>query len=195
MSYDVILLIAGSGERCGLGYNKVLYKINGQPLFLYSLKKFLEFDECHKIILVLQEAEKDEIFQYIGKEYLEKVDFVYGGNIRQQSVLNGLEKVTEKYVLVHDGARPCITKEEIKKVVDSFEDEEGAIEAFTNDMMEDLEDSSYGLIGEFAAQLGDENIDYAIQHGATLDMDAVTNEVITIDGAGHILSGYDGKEP
>ena len=99
MSYDVILLIAGSGERCGLGYNKVLYKINGQPLFLYSLKKFLEFDECHKIILVLQEAEKDEIFQYIGKEYLEKVDFVYGGNIRQQSVLNGLEKVTEKYVL------------------------------------------------------------------------------------------------
>ena len=110
MSFDVILLIAGSGERCGLGYNKVLYKINGQPLFLYSLKKFLEFDECNKVILVLQEDEKDEIFQYIEKEYLEKVDFVYGGNIRQQSVLNGLEKVKEKYVLVHDGARPCLTK-------------------------------------------------------------------------------------
>lgn len=122
MSFDVILLIAGSGERCGLGYNKVLYKINGQPLFLYSLKKFLEFDECNKVILVLQEDEKDEIFQYIEKEYLEKVDFAYGGNIRQQSVLNGLEKVKEKYVLVHDGARPCLTKEDIKKVFDSLDE-------------------------------------------------------------------------
>lgn len=77
---------------------------------------------------------------------------------------------------------------------DSFEDEEGAIEAFTNDMMYDLENSAEGLIKEFAFQLGNENIDYAIQHGATLDMDAVTNEVITVDGAGHILSRYDGKE-
>ena len=30
--------------------------------------------------------------------------------------MNGLEKVNEKYVLVHDGARPCITREDIEKV-------------------------------------------------------------------------------
>lgn len=116
MSFDVILLLAGSGERCGLGYNKVLYKINNQPLFLYSLKKFLDFDECKKVVLVIQENEKDEIFKYIDEKYLGKIDFVFGGNIRQQSVLNGLEKVNEKYVLVHDGARPCITREDIEKV-------------------------------------------------------------------------------
>lgn len=77
---------------------------------------------------------------------------------------------------------------------DSFEDEEGAIEAFKDSMMKDLEESPYGLIGEFAAQLGDENINFAIECGANLDIDKVTEEVLRLDGAGHILSRYDGDE-
>ena len=75
---------------------------------------------------------------------------------------------------------------------DSFEDEEGAIEVFKDSMMKDLEDS--GLIEEFVAQLGKENLDYAVQHGAKLDIDKVTQEVMDVDGAGHILATYDGNE-
>ena len=35
-----IILMAGSGERSHLGYNKTLYSYLGKPLFIYSLDAF-----------------------------------------------------------------------------------------------------------------------------------------------------------
>lgn len=48
---------------------------------------------------------------------------------------------------------------------------------------------------EFIFQFGKESLTAALKEGyVSLDMDAVTEAVIDTDGAGHILSGYDGKE-
>ena len=48
---------------------------------------------------------------------------------------------------------------------------------------------------EFIFQFGKENLTAALKEGyVSLDMDAVTEAVIDTDGAGHILSSYDGKE-
>ena len=45
-----------------------------------------------------------------------KVKFTLGGNSREESVKNGLEIASYEYVLIHDGARPNITKELIDRV-------------------------------------------------------------------------------
>lgn len=48
---------------------------------------------------------------------------------------------------------------------------------------------------EFEFQFGKESLTAALKEGyVSLDMDAVTEAVIDTDGAGHILSSYDGKE-
>lgn len=48
---------------------------------------------------------------------------------------------------------------------------------------------------EFIFQFGKESLTAALKEGyVSLDMDAVTEAVIDTDGAGHILSSYDGKE-
>lgn len=116
-SFSVILLLAGSSNRCELGYNKVLYLINGKPIFRYSLDEFLKVDNCKKVIIVCKKEEEKEIEKYLPSEFLSKIEIVYGGALRQESVLKGLKKVYTDYVLIHDGARPCIKKEDINNVL------------------------------------------------------------------------------
>ena len=124
IKFDVVLLLAGSGERCGLGYNKVLYKINNKPIFTYSLEKFLEFEECQKVIIVCQKEELSTIEGSLSEEKCERIEFVYGGSTRQESVLNGLSRA--EYFLIHDGARPCITNEEIRILLSELEKSDSA---------------------------------------------------------------------
>ena len=50
-----------------------------------------------------------------------KVEFVLGGKERQDSVYNGLQKVKESYVMIHDGARPYISKECIMSLLECLQ--------------------------------------------------------------------------
>ena len=41
--YSVIILAAGIGSRMGLGYNKMLHSLKGQPVVVHTIKKFLKY--------------------------------------------------------------------------------------------------------------------------------------------------------
>ena len=121
MRYTCVLLLGGSGERMGLGYNKVLYKVNGKKeLYKYSLETFLSDQRCERIILVVSDNDMD---------YFKKIDFgsngnrikiTKGGKTRGESVLNGLDNVSSEYVMIHDAARPCLTLKELDMLSDSL---------------------------------------------------------------------------
>ena len=122
IEFDVVLLLAGFSTRAGLGYNKVLYKINDKPLYYYSLSKFLSFDNLKNLIVVTRSEEEQEIKEFIDNEFSDKrVIYTLGGATRGQSVYNGLLQVTSDYVLIHDGARPVISIEDIQNVLDGLE--------------------------------------------------------------------------
>ena len=110
--FDCILLMAGSGNRSGLEYNKIKYEINNKPLYLYSLEKFYNIDFCENIYVVVK---KEEYKDFIHLEN-NKVKLVIGGNTRFNSVLNGIKQSSSKTVIIHDAARPNITEEDILKV-------------------------------------------------------------------------------
>lgn len=110
--FDCILLMAGSGKRANLGYNKIKYEINNKAIFEYSLELFLGLDEVSKVVMVVSNDEFDDFIKYQS----EKVLVVKGGKERQDSVKEGLKKCSEEIVLVHDAARPNITKEEVLEV-------------------------------------------------------------------------------
>lgn len=109
--YSAIVLAAGMGSRMGLGYNKMLYAINEEPVVNYTLKKFLRDSQCSQVILVISSSEveimKDVVITH------EKLQLVIGGSERQYSVNKGLQVVTEDVVLVHDGARPFVNQQMI----------------------------------------------------------------------------------
>ena len=106
MKYDLILLAGGSGERMGLEYNKVLYKIKGKKeLYRYSLDFFIKDNDCENIILVSNHTDMEYFWDTILDK---KVTITEGGHTRSESVKAGLQLVKADYVLIHDSARPLL---------------------------------------------------------------------------------------
>lgn len=107
MTYSVIVLCAGSGRRTGLSYNKMFYLIDGQTIYEKTMRTFLDDARCAQVVVVCKDEEKAD-FQRLLED--ERITYVTGGAERQDSVLNGLQAVTQPYVLIHDGARPYLTR-------------------------------------------------------------------------------------
>lgn len=106
-----IVLAAGKGSRMHSEIPKQFINICDRPVLYYSLKAFQESD-VDEIILVTGQ----EDISYCRKEIVEKYGIckvtriVAGGTERYDSVRNGLLAAEDAdYVLIHDGARPCIT--------------------------------------------------------------------------------------
>lgn len=114
----VVLLSAGVGKRMGASIPKQYIKLMDLEIALHSLDTFLDCDVSEIVIVCAEE------WQHIFKDHLEKrgstkcaLKFTTGGKERQDSVRNGLAKITAPIVAIHDAARPLVTKEEMEKVV------------------------------------------------------------------------------
>lgn len=113
-----IIVAAGSSSRMGIP--KQFIDLMGIPVLARTLKKFEYSSSISKIVLVVREDDVLRV-QNLVKDYMigKVTDIVVGGNSRAQSVKNGLSVLdsNDKYVLIHDGARPLVTEKIIKDVV------------------------------------------------------------------------------
>ncbi|OCA97672.1 2-C-methyl-D-erythritol 4-phosphate cytidylyltransferase [Clostridium beijerinckii] len=117
---SAIVLAGGRGKRMGYIQSKQYIDLNGAPILYYTLKQFIENDLIDKIILVVPEDEKDYCKREVLNKYGLKIDdLVSGGNERQESVYNALEKLEKSdIVLIHDGARPFVSQKIISDAVE-----------------------------------------------------------------------------
>ncbi|MEG7357889.1 2-C-methyl-D-erythritol 4-phosphate cytidylyltransferase [Bacillus inaquosorum] len=129
MSYDVVILAAGQGKRMKAGRNKLFIELKGDPVIIHTLRVFDSHQPCEKIILVINEREREDFQQLLTNyRFQTAIELVAGGDERQHSVYKGLKAVKqEKIVLVHDGARPFIKHEQIDELVDEAEQAGAAI--------------------------------------------------------------------
>lgn len=116
--FDCILLMAGSGSRSGLEYNKIKYEINNKPLYSYSLEKFLNLKQCNQVIMVVKEEEYNDFIHLQN----ERIKVVIGGDTRFNSVLHGIRVSNLETVLIHDAARPNITEKDILMLYEKSKD-------------------------------------------------------------------------
>jgi 2-C-methyl-D-erythritol 4-phosphate cytidylyltransferase len=73
---------------------------------------------------------RSEEFDLIRQAALDiPIDLVEGGQTRQESVFNGVCHAKSDMVLVHDAARPCISLEIIRNVIEAAKISGGAIAA------------------------------------------------------------------
>ena len=112
MEYSAVIPCGGIGSRLNLGYNKIIYKTNDKLLIEYTIKNFLLDEECKEVVIVSNKADLEFLKSVIKHS---KVKFTLGGNTREESVQNGLKIASFEYVLIHDGARPNVSKELIIK--------------------------------------------------------------------------------
>jgi 2-C-methyl-D-erythritol 4-phosphate cytidylyltransferase len=129
MNYSVIIPAAGQGKRMGADKNKLLLLLNKQPILLHTLLVFEQDEHCTEIILVINKEDKENILHILTlHSFTTEITIIYGGAERQYSVIHGVNAVKKnEYVLVHDGARPFITHDIIKRLLEASKTSGGAI--------------------------------------------------------------------
>ncbi|AEH46165.1 2-C-methyl-D-erythritol 4-phosphate cytidylyltransferase [Parageobacillus thermoglucosidasius] len=131
MMYEVVIPAAGQGKRMKAGMNKQLIELRNEPLIVRTLKVFENDEWCRGIIVVINEAERTQFEQLFSRFHIKKITAVVGGGKeRQHSVYNGLRAVKNSdIVLIHDGARPFVTIEQIHELVNEAKEHGAAIPA------------------------------------------------------------------
>ena len=120
MQVTAIVVAAGKGLRLGLGFNKVYAELMGKPVLAYSLETLDKCPYIEQIIVVAAEAEIEDAHNLIEKYQIAKVkNVVKGGSTRFRSVAAALPYISCKsdVVLVHDGARPLLTADDLETVI------------------------------------------------------------------------------
>ena len=112
MKYGLIITAGGTSSRFG-GTNKLLEKINGKEIIKYTVDAFYDcnIDE----IVICANPDIKDVLKELFKNY-KNLKITQGGSSRQESVYNGLKVLDCDYVLIHDGARPVISKEIINNI-------------------------------------------------------------------------------
>ena len=127
MVKSAIITAAGSGRR--FGEAKQFKKLHGKPLYEYSLDIFIKSKLFDEVILVIPNNNQEKLQKEIKSKYGYQVNLVIGGPDRQDSVKNAIQNSNPKVdlVVIHDAARPFITKTLIEKCISACETSDGAI--------------------------------------------------------------------
>lgn len=125
-----IIVAAGESRRMG-GVDKIFTPLLGVPLILHSLRVFNASPLVDYIVLVVSSARVDEARRLVEERGLLKVRAVCaGGARRQDSVRAGLDALPPcAWVLVHDGARCCISPSLIEAGLEAVRESGAAIAA------------------------------------------------------------------
>ena len=115
-----IIVAAGKSERMGAGTDKAFLSLGNKPVVAWSLLAFERCADVDRIVLVVRKEQQlaaKAVARMFGISKL--VAVVPGGNKRQESVQAGLAAcdADTRFVVVHDGARPCITPDVVSEVV------------------------------------------------------------------------------
>ncbi|MDO4261923.1 MAG: 2-C-methyl-D-erythritol 4-phosphate cytidylyltransferase [Eubacteriales bacterium] len=121
-----IVLAAGQGKRMGTKIQKQYLELLGKPVLWYALDAFERSELIDGIILVAGAGQEEYCRTQIVERYgFRKVQrIVSGGKERYHSVHNGLlaiEGEEDGYVLIHDGARPFVDGEIIRRTCEAAE--------------------------------------------------------------------------
>jgi 2-C-methyl-D-erythritol 4-phosphate cytidylyltransferase len=111
-----IIPAGGSGERLGAGGPKAFAVLAGKPMLEWSLEALAGV--CARVVVAVPAG------------YEQPPDRVLGGASRSESVRSALAAAPETTIaVVHDAARPLVTRELVERCIAELGDDEGAIAA------------------------------------------------------------------
>jgi 2-C-methyl-D-erythritol 4-phosphate cytidylyltransferase len=123
MDMYVVIVAGGSGKRMGAEIPKQFLELAGKPVLMHTIERFKTFNNAIEIITVLPE---NQLRYWVDLQ--EKYSFtvphtlVKGGSHRFFSVRNGLKFVNiPGMVAIHDGVRPFVSIDTIKRCFETAE--------------------------------------------------------------------------
>ncbi|MGD9169485.1 MAG: 2-C-methyl-D-erythritol 4-phosphate cytidylyltransferase [Candidatus Thiodiazotropha sp.] len=121
----VVVPAAGVGQRMGAQIPKQYLSIAGRRVIDHTLERLLNHPRIAGIYLAL--SAEDKLWQECEFADDPRIVRVEGGEQRCHSVLNALralkqQAVDEDWVLVHDAARPCLSRKDLDRLIDTLID-------------------------------------------------------------------------
>lgn len=119
MTASAIIVCAGNSTRMG-GVNKILLPLGDRLVIGQTMLAFENSPSISEIIIVARECDFAAISEEAKSANITKFkECVAGGSTRQESVINGIKKISAEteLIAVHDGARPLVLPEHIEKAV------------------------------------------------------------------------------
>ena len=115
----VVVVAAGAGVRAGPGEPKQFRPIHGVPMLLRAVRPFTSHPDVGQVVVVVPPGFETRPPEWLGKLVGERLALVAGGATRAHSVRAGLRTLPEPVgiVLVHDGARPFVSRETIDTII------------------------------------------------------------------------------
>ena len=123
--FVAILPSAGLGSRFNSNKPKQYCSIEDKMIIEFSLSLLAEEDECQAVCIPIS---KNDLHHKEIKDH-PKFHFIEGGASRAESVKKGFDfldskNLTYDNILIHDPVRPCITKTELRRMLEEFFDSE-----------------------------------------------------------------------
>lgn len=134
-NFTAIVLAGGSGSRMKSETPKQLMDVLGRPLLYYSLSAFEKSPITNIVLVTPPGAEEAYISEFRDGCGFEKiVCAAAGGAERCDSVYSALKAIRDRaipsdYVLIHDGARACVTEKIISDMMAAAEKYGAAVAA------------------------------------------------------------------
>ncbi|MBO1364091.1 2-C-methyl-D-erythritol 4-phosphate cytidylyltransferase [Prevotella sp. A2931] len=130
MNY-IIIVAGGKGLRMGTDIPKQFLSVGGKPILMHTIERFYAYDTMINVILALPENQQ-AYWRQLCHDYHFNIahTVVNGGATRFESSRNGLNAIPEDaegLVGIHDGVRPFVSTDTIKRCFDTAEETYAAI--------------------------------------------------------------------
>ncbi len=170
---SAIIVSAGKSTRmCGV--NKQFLLLENIPVLIHSIKAFDIIDDVSEIIVVTNEDSIDKTNELINNYSFNKnIKITAGSTTRQKSVFCGFDIISpkNKYVAVHDGARPLISKKTVLAAIENAKKyKASAVGVPVKDTIKVIEDG-------FIVNTPDRNTLYITQTPQIFDVDLYRNGI------------------
>jgi 2-C-methyl-D-erythritol 4-phosphate cytidylyltransferase len=118
LKFIAIVPAAGVGKRMQANCPKQYLCIDNETILSHTVMRLLSHPLISQVIVAL--GVNDQYFAESSLAHHKDIIRVTGGTERVNSVLNGLKAVDRNiypWVLVHDAARPCVSHQDIDKLI------------------------------------------------------------------------------
>ena len=113
------------------GIDKVFAPLGGKPALAHVLDAFQSCNSIDQIVVVVSKENLERCRKLIAREGWSKpIEVCAGGKRRQDSVAAGLNQLNNcDWVVIHDGARPLITRDLIERGLKEAQETGAAVAA------------------------------------------------------------------
>jgi 2-C-methyl-D-erythritol 4-phosphate cytidylyltransferase len=129
---SAIIVAAGRGTRMGQDVDKMFLEVAGRPVIAHTWQRFDAASCIDEIILVVREG-MQTVFSNLASQFhfQKRHQFASGGQERQDSVWNGLQRLDPQveWVAIQDGARPCTSETTIRETIQAAHQVGAAVSA------------------------------------------------------------------